>query len=162
MTGVDVRPVTPADVPTLVRFIRELAEYEREPDAVKVSEQQLHDALFTANPHLFGHVVTNAEGVVGMALWFLNYSTWEGTHGVYLEDLYVTPAARGSGAGRALLSALARECAERGYARLELSVLDWNEPAIGFYRRLGAVPMNQWTVQRLDGQALQQLAGWNS
>ena len=159
MTGVDVRPVTPADVPTLVRFIRELAEYEREPDAVKVSEQQLHDALFTATPHLFGHVVTNADGVVGMALWFLNYSTWEGTHGVYLEDLYVTPAARGSGAGRALLSALARECAERGYARLELSVLDWNEPAIGFYRRLGAVPMDQWTVQRLDGRALQELAG---
>jgi len=96
--------------------------------------------------------------VVGMALWFLNFSTWEGVHGVYLEDLYVTPAARGSGAGRALLASLAQVCIERGYARLELSVLDWNSPAIGFYRRLGAVGMDEWTVQRIDGQALRELA----
>ena len=158
MAAMDVRPVIPADVPTLVGFIRELAEYEREPDAVKITETQLYEVLFCTQPHLFGHVAQVNGEVVGMALWFLNFSTWEGVHGVYLEDLYVTPAARGSGAGRALLATLAQVCVERGYARLELSVLDWNSSAIGFYRRLGAVGMDEWTVQRIDGQALRELA----
>lgn len=153
-----VRPVAADDVPTLLRFIRALAEYEREPDAVRTTVEQLHDALFRERPHLFGHVVEVDGEVVGMAIWFLNYSTWEGTHGVYLEDLYVTPAARGSGAGRALLRELAATCVANNYARLELSVLDWNTPAIGFYRSIGAVGMDEWTVQRISGLALKGLA----
>lgn len=142
----------------MTRFIRELAEYEREPQAVRITDDQLRAALFGAQPHLFGHVAVQEGQTVGMALWFLNFSTWEGVHGIYLEDLYVTPAARGRGAGRALLCELARLCAARGYARLELAVLDWNEPAIGFYRGLGAVGMDGWTVQRIDGRALADLA----
>ena len=152
-----VRTVTPDDVPSLMRFILELAEYEREPDSVKTTAEQLHAALFAAHPHVFGHVAEVDSDVVGMALWFLNYSTWEGTHGVYLEDLYVTPAARGLGCGRALVAELARICTARGYARLELSVLDWNSPAIAFYRKLGAIGMDEWTVQRITGSALHSL-----
>jgi GNAT superfamily N-acetyltransferase len=143
----------------MLRFIHELAEYEREPEAVRTTRQQLHASLFGDQPHLFAHVAQIDGSVVGMAIWFLNYSTWEGTHGIYLEDLYVTPSARGAGCGRALLAHLAGICAERGYARLELSVLDWNAPAIGFYRALGAVGMDEWTVQRLTGRALRDLAG---
>lgn len=154
-----VRPATSADVPTLLRFITELAEYEREPDAVKADEGSLRAALFADRPHVFAHVVEVDDRVVGMAIWLLNFSTWEGTHGVYLEDLYVSPAARGHGAGRALLRALAGICLDNGYARLELSVLDWNLPAIGFYRNLGAVGMDDWTVQRVTGTALRALAG---
>jgi ribosomal protein S18 acetylase RimI-like enzyme len=156
---VQIRPVRPTDVPQLIAFIHELAEYEREPDAVRIEAEQLRTALFADGAHLFGHVAEIDGRVIGMALWFLNFSTWEGVHGVYLEDLYVTPAARGAGAGRALLRELARICVQRGYARLELSVLDWNEPAIGFYRRLGAIGMDGWTVQRVHGDALAALAG---
>jgi ribosomal protein S18 acetylase RimI-like enzyme len=123
-----------------------------------MSPEQLHDALFTASPHVFAHVVEIDGQVVGSVLWFLNFSTWQGRHGIYVEDLYVTPAARGRGAGRALLRALAQVCQAHGYARMELSVLDWNEPAIGFYRSLGAVGMHEWTVQRISGSALAQLA----
>jgi GNAT superfamily N-acetyltransferase len=153
-----VRPTIPADVPFLLRFIGELAEYEREPDAVRTTAPQLQEVLFAETPHVFAHVVEIDDEVVGMAIWFLNFSTWEGTHGVYLEDLYVTPQARGHGAGRALLQTLATLCVDRGYARLELSVLDWNLPAIGFYRTLGAVGMDDWTVQRIDADALTALA----
>lgn len=153
-----IRGAQPSDVPTLTRFIRELAEYEREPQAVRITDAQLRAALFGVRPHLFGHVAVEDGQTLGMALWFLNFSTWEGVHGIYLEDLYVTPTARGRGAGRALLSELARLCAARGYARLELAVLDWNSPAIGFYRGLGAVGMDGWTVQRIDGRALADLA----
>lgn len=156
--GMLVRRAKPSDVPTMMRLIRELAEYEREPDAVTMTEAQLADALFTAAPHLFAHVVEVDGQVIGTALWFLNFSTWQGRHGVYLEDLYVTPAARGNGAGRALLRTLARICVDNGYARLELSVLDWNEPAIGFYRSIGAIGMDDWTVQRVSGTALLKLA----
>lgn len=153
-----VRPAKPSDVPTMLRLVRELAEYEREPDAVMMNEAQLADVLFAPAPHLFAHVVEVDERVVGMAIWFLNFSTWEGRHGVYLEDLYVTPEARGTGAGRALLRTLAAICVDHGYPRLELSVLDWNEPAIGFYRSIGAIGMDEWTVQRVSGRALQTLA----
>lgn len=156
---VHVRRVQPRDTPTLLRFIHELAEYEREPDAVHLTSAQLEQALFTDHPHLFGHVAELDGQVAGMALWFLNFSTWEGTHGVYLEDLYVTPAARGHGCGQALLSELAKICLERGYARLELAVLDWNEPAIGFYAGHGARQMDEWTVQRFTGAALLNLSG---
>lgn len=154
-----VRPATVSDVPLLLGFIKELADYEREPDAVKADEEALQAALFGDRPHVFAHVVEIDRVVVGMAIWFLNFSTWEGTHGVYLEDLYVSPAARGRGAGRALLRALAGICVDSGYARLELAVLDWNLPAIGFYRSLGAVGMDEWTVQRVTGPALRELAG---
>lgn len=144
----------------MIGFIHELAEFEREPDAVHITQADLQEALFGSSPHLFAHVAEVDGLSVGMAIWFLNFSTWEGTHGIYVEDLYVSPDVRGAGVGRALLSALAGVCEQRGYARLELSVLDWNAQAIGFYRRLGAVGMDGWTVQRVSGPALGELALW--
>jgi GNAT superfamily N-acetyltransferase len=155
---VSVRPAVAADVPEILAMIRELAVFEREPDAVEASEALIETALFGPSPAAFAHVVTDDDGsTVGFALWFLNFSTWRGRHGIYLEDLYVRPAARGSGAGRALLTELARICAARGYGRLEWWVLDWNADAHAFYRRLGAVPMDEWTVWRLTGEALERL-----
>lgn len=156
---VTVRPAIPDDVPALMGFIHKLAAYEREPDAVRLTERDLLDSLFADPAHVFAHVAEVDGSPVGMALWFLNYSTWEGRHGVYVEDLFVDPAHRGHGAGRALLAALASLCARRGYARLDLSVLDWNTPAIGFYEHLGAVGMHEWTVHRFNGAALRALAG---
>jgi GNAT superfamily N-acetyltransferase len=153
---VTVRPIRPDDVPAVVGLVRELAEYERALHEVQLTEDQLGERLFGASPALFGHVATaEDEGVVvGMALWFLNFSTWRGTHGIYLEDLYVQPQHRGHGLGKHLLRTLAAVCAERGYARLEWSVLDWNTPSIEFYRAAGAVPMDDWTVFRLTDEAL--------
>ncbi|WP_219413105.1 GNAT family N-acetyltransferase [Pseudonocardia nigra] len=153
-----IRPIEPGDVPAVVTLVHELAAYEREPDSCHLAEHQLAGALFGAGPALFGHVAEVDGEVVGCALWFLNFSTWRGVHGVYLEDLYVRPAHRGRGLGRALLATLAAVCAERGYGRLEWSVLDWNEPSIAFYRALGAVGMDEWTTFRLDGDALAALA----
>lgn len=153
----EIRPATAADVDDMLSFVHELATYEREPDAVTMTAGQLHCALFEEPAHLFAHVAVQDGRVVAMAIWFLNFSTWEGTHGIYLEDLYVTPPARGLGAGKALLATLARICVERGYARLEWSVLDWNESALGFYRSIGALGMDEWTVQRMSGPALQEL-----
>jgi GNAT superfamily N-acetyltransferase len=153
-----IRPIEPGDVPAVVTLVHELAAYEREPDSCHLTEHQLAGALFGAAPALFGHVAEVDGEVVGCALWFLNFSTWRGVHGVYLEDLYVRPAHRGRGLGRALLATLAAVCAERGYGRLEWSVLDWNEPSIAFYRALGAVGMDEWTTFRLDGDALAALA----
>ena len=154
-----VRAARPDDVPTILAMIRELAEYERAGHEVRATEEQLRQALFGQSPALFGHVAEDDAGqVAGFALWFLNFSTWLGCHGVYLEDLYVSPSARGRGHGRDLLIELARICVERGYGRLEWWVLDWNAPALGFYRSLGAVPMDEWTVHRVTGDALQALA----
>ncbi|MFI9153006.1 GNAT family N-acetyltransferase [Streptomyces sp. NPDC053367] len=155
-----IRTATPADIPVLHTLIRELAEYEKAPHEAKATEAQLHDALFGDRPAAYAHIAEDdATGTpVGFALWFLNFSTWRGTHGIYLEDLYVRPSARGGGHGKALLTTLARLCVERGYQRLEWSVLDWNEPAIGFYRSLGAVPQDEWTVYRLTDEALTALA----
>ena len=149
-----VRPVRPDDVPALVGLVRELADYEKALDEVRLTEQQLSDCLFGDTPALFGHVAEVGGEVVGLALWFLNFSTWRGTHGIYLEDLYVRPEHRGSGLGRELLRTLAAVCVERGYSRLEWSVLDWNTPSIEFYRAAGAVPMDEWTVFRLTDDAL--------
>ncbi|MGY1829982.1 GNAT family N-acetyltransferase [Geodermatophilus sp. SYSU D01180] len=149
-----VRPIRPDDVPAVVGLVRELAEYEKAAHEVRLTEEQLHTALFGASPALFGHVAERDGGVVGTALWFLNFSTWRGTHGIYLEDLYVQPQHRGGGLGRELLRTLAATCVERGYDRLEWSVLDWNEPSIAFYRAAGAVPMDEWTVFRLTDEAL--------
>jgi GNAT superfamily N-acetyltransferase len=149
-----VRPVRPDDVPALVALVRELADYEKALDEVRLTEQQLHECLFGEAPALFGHVAVAEGEVVGLALWFLNFSTWRGTHGVYLEDLYVRPEHRGAGLGRELLRTLAAVCVERGYSRLEWSVLDWNTPSIDFYQAAGAVPMDEWTVFRLTDEAL--------
>lgn len=157
LTDPRVRRVREEDVPAVVGLVEELAEYERARHECHLTAAQLHDALFRPSPALFGHVAEVDGRVVGAALWFLNFSTWRGTHGIYLEDLYVQPAHRGSGLGRALLQALAQECVERGYARLEWSVLDWNTPAIGFYKSLGAIPQDEWTVFRLTDDALTRL-----
>lgn len=155
-----IREAVVTDVPVIRAMIRELAEYERVPHEARASEEQLREALFGARPAVFAHVAQTAEGeVVGFCMWFLSFSTWRGVHGIYLEDLYVRPGARGGGHGRALLGELARICGERGYERLEWSVLDWNAPAIGFYRSVGAVPMDEWTVNRLTGEALRRLGG---
>ena len=153
-----VRRVHESDVDAVVGLVHELAAYERAPRECHLTAPQLHDALFGAAPALFGHVAEVDGRVVGCALWFLNFSTWRGTHGIYLEDLYVRPSSRGGGLGRALLVALAEECVARGYARLEWWVLDWNEPAIGFYKSLGAIAMDEWTVYRVTDDALDHLA----
>lgn len=154
MTPGMVREVRPSDVDAVVGLVHELAAYEREPDSCHLTADQLAAALFGPAPALFGHVAEVDGEVVGCALWFLNFSTWRGVHGIYLEDLYVRPVRRGMGLGRALLARLAQVCAERGYGRLEWSVLDWNAPSIAFYRSLGAVPLDEWTTFRLDGPGL--------
>jgi GNAT superfamily N-acetyltransferase len=152
---VTVRPIRPDDVPAVVGLVRELADYERALDEAQLTEAQLSGVLFGDSPALFGHVAVADDGaVVGMALWFLNFSTWRGTHGVYLEDLYVQPGHRGSGLGKELLRTLAAVCVERGYSRLEWSVLDWNTPSIEFYKAAGATGMDGWTTFRLTDDAL--------
>lgn len=139
-------------------MVRELAEYEKALDEARASEEQLHEALFGERPAAFAHMAVTADGeVAGFALWFLNFSTWRGVHGIYLEDLYVRPGLRGGGYGKALLTELARICVERGYERLEWSVLNWNTPSINFYRSLGAKPQDEWTVYRLTDEALTSL-----
>ncbi|MEU6242928.1 GNAT family N-acetyltransferase [Streptomyces sp. NPDC047024] len=155
-----IRTATPDDVPAIHRMVRELAAYEKAADEARATEEQLREALFGERPAAFAHLaVDDTTGEpAGFALWFLNFSTWRGVHGIHLEDLYVRPEARGGGHGRALLTELARICAERGYERLEWSVLDWNTPAIGFYESLGARPQDEWTVYRLTDAPLAELA----
>jgi GNAT superfamily N-acetyltransferase len=153
-----VRSIRPDDVPAVVGLVRELAEYERALHEVRLTEEQLTGCLFGDSPALFGHVAEDEGSVVGVALWFLNFSTWRGTHGVYLEDLFVQPQHRGKGLGRELLRTLAALCVGRGYSRLEWSVLDWNTPSIEFYRAAGAVPLDDWTVFRLTDDALTDFA----
>lgn len=155
---VTIRAATPADAPTILRFVRELATYEREPDAVKATEADFEKMLFGPRPYAEAVIAEDAVTPLGFALFFHNFSTWEGKPGVYLEDLYVTPDARGKGVGKRLLAHLATVAVERGCARLEWSVLDWNAPAISFYRSLGAVSMDEWTVNRVTGDALEKLA----
>ena len=154
-----VRRIQESDVDAVVALVHELAAYERAPEQCQLTAAQLRAALFGEQPALFGHVVEMIGEIAGFALWFLNFSTWDGVHGIYLEDLFVRPEHRGAGLGQELLAALAAECVRRGYSRLQWSVLDWNEPAIGFYRRLGAVPMDGWTMFRVDGPALMAIAG---
>ena len=149
-----VRPATPDDVATLVGFIHDLATYEREPDAVEVDDQLLAEALFAASPAVFANVADDAGTLLGATIYFRNFSTWTGHLGIYLEDFYVRPEARGRGVGTALLAALADEARARGYTRIDWSVLDWNETALRFYRSVGAKPMTEWTGYRLDGAAL--------
>jgi GNAT superfamily N-acetyltransferase len=152
-----VRAATPDDVPTILRFIRELAEFERLLDKVTATEADLRTGLFGPRP--YAEVLLAEIGVpVGFALFFHNYSTFLGKPGIYLEDLYVTPQARGQGVGRALIEHLAAVAARRGCGRLEWAVLDWNRNAIAFYRSLGAEAMDDWTVYRVTGAALAALA----
>ncbi len=152
-----IRPAAPADVPVLLELVRELAVYEREPDAVEATEAMLRDALFGPAPLASCHVAVGNGEVVGFALWYVTFSTWKGRAGLWLEDLFVRPGARGQGFGKALLAELAAVCVERGYGRFEWWVLDWNDSAIGFYRSLGAVPQQDWTTMRVDGEALREL-----
>ena len=154
-----IRPIEPSDLGVAVALVHELADYEREPQSCHLTEDQLGQALFCDQPALFGLVAQDDAGeVVGTALWFLNFSTWRGVHGIYLEDLYVRPAARRGGHGRALLLELARIADSRGYDRLDWAVLDWNTPAHAFYRSLGAFPTDDWTGWRLSGDALSAFA----
>ena len=153
-----IREATPADTGDLLRLIRALAEYEREPEAVEATEEDLIDGLFGPDSVAHAYVAEVDGNVVGMAVWFLTFSTWTGRRGLYLEDLFVEPAYRKRRLGRALLTRLALKAVELGCARMEWSVLDWNEPAIGFYRAVGARPMQDWTTWRLTGDPLRSLA----
>jgi len=153
-----VRHATPADVPAILRLIVALAVFEREPDAVKATEDTLMRSLFGDEAHVSAHVAELDGEVVGTAVWFLNYSTWTGRPGIYLEDLFVSEAARGTGAGKALFKALAEEAMERGCARIDWAVLDWNTSAMDFYRAIGGRPQSGWQPWRIDGAALEALA----
>jgi GNAT superfamily N-acetyltransferase len=152
-----IRRAQPADVPAIVDLVYALALYERAPDECHLTAEQLTTALFGPTPAAFCHVATADDEVVGCAIWFLNFSTWRGVHGIYLEDLFVSPDHRGSGLGKALLTALAQECVTHNYERLEWSVLNWNTPAIDFYNSLGAHPQEAWTTYRLTDDALAKL-----
>lgn len=152
-----VRRAIPSDVPFILSLIKELATYEREPDAVKATEASLMASLFADNAQVFAHVVEVDGVVAGLAIWFLNYSTWTGKPGIYLEDLIVADAARGLGAGKALFKALAADAETLGCARIDWAVLDWNTPAMDFYRALGGRPQSGWQPWRIDGPALEAL-----
>lgn len=155
-----IRRATPADIPALVQLVHDLAEYEKAPQECTLTAEQLEVALFGPAPALFAHVADGPgdSGVLGCAIWFLNFSTWDGVHGIYLEDLYVKPEARGLRMGRDLLAALAREAVEQGYSRVSWSVLNWNQPSIDFYQAIGADAQDEWTGYRLAGSALTRLA----
>jgi GNAT superfamily N-acetyltransferase len=146
------------DVPTIVELIRALADYERLSDAVRLDEGQLREHLFGPRPYAEVLLAEEDGASVGFALFFHNFSTFLGKPGIYLEDIFVRPAYRGRGYGKALLATLARLALERGCGRLEWAVLDWNEPSIGFYKKLGAIPMDEWTVYRITGDRLTALA----
>lgn len=160
-----VRPARPEDTATMVQFVKDLAVYEKEPvENVRINEATLTQQLFGENPAIFAHIAEEIDAAgnatsIGFALWFLNYSTWEGAHGIYLEDLFVQPAHRGKGAGKALLKQLATIAVERGYKRVEWCVLKWNTPSIEFYRSIGAFPMEEWDTFRLTDDALAQFGG---
>jgi GNAT superfamily N-acetyltransferase len=182
---ISVREATPEDVAQMHQMINELAEYEKAPEEVVATELDLMKALFgrdfsspefdqhdsisnsgSANtphgqPAVYAFVIedpNDSEQLAGMAIWFLNYSTWDGTHGVYLEDLYVRPQFRGQGMGKALMKRLAQVCIDNDYSRFQWWVLDWNQPAIEVYRAMGAKAMDEWTVYRVSGQELKDLA----
>ncbi|WP_341209685.1 GNAT family N-acetyltransferase [uncultured Sphingomonas sp.] len=156
---VSIRPAAPDDVPTMLGFVRDLAAFEKAPDAVEATEPMLHDALFGAPPAAEALIADLDGRAAGFAIFYTTFSTWTGKRGIWLDDLYISPEARGQGAGAALLKALAGIAVDRGYARFEWWVLDWNTPAIDFYRAKGAVAQDEWTVQRVDGAALHALAG---
>lgn len=153
-----IRLAEPADLNDIHRLIYELAVYEKAPEQMVATIEQISSSLFTEKPVAFCHVAVDQGKIVGIALWFLNYSTWLGKPGIYLEDLYVQPEYRGQGIGKGFMKTLSQLCVERGYERFQWWVLDWNSPSIEFYKSLGAVPMDEWTVFRLSGDALKKFA----
>ena len=152
-----IRPAERKEVGAVLQLIHDLAHYEKAPNEVEATEKELLSTIFSEDPKVFCDVVEVDGDIAGMAIWFLNYSTWQGKHGIYLEDLFIKPEYRGRGYGKALLQHLAKICDEQGYGRFQWWVLDWNSPAIEFYRSLGAVAMDEWTVYRVSGQALKEL-----
>ena len=159
MTTTTVRPARPGDEHDILRLIRALATYERQADAVKATPEGLAELLFGETPKVFAHVAEQDGAVVGIAIWFFNFSTWTGRHGIYLEDLFVDPEVRGGGVARRLFEALGAAAKAHDCARLDWGVLDWNELAKGFYRKLGARHMTGWEPWRIDGEALTALHG---
>ena len=153
-----IRLAQPSDVEDIHRLIYELAVYEKAPEEMVATIDQINTSLFDADPVAYCHVAEVDGKIVGIALWFLNYSTWLGKAGIYLEDLFVQPEYRGHGIGKGFMQTLAALCVERGYERFQWWVLDWNKPSIDFYHALGAVPMDEWTVFRLSGDALKKFA----
>ena len=152
-----IRPARQEEVGIVLQLIHDLAVYEKAPNEVEATEKELLETIFSSDPKVFCDLVEVDGEIAGMAIWFLNYSTWQGKHGIYLEDLFIKPEFRGRGYGKALLKHLAKVCDEKGYGRFQWWVLDWNSPAIEFYRSLGAVAMDEWTVYRVSGQALKDL-----
>jgi GNAT superfamily N-acetyltransferase len=152
-----IRRARPGDVDDLMGMVHDLADYERSPSSVEMDGGQLRDALFRSSPTVFAHVAEDGHRLVGMAIWFLTFSTWTGSTGIYLEDLYVRPEARSAGVGRALVSALASLAQRSGYRRIDWAVLDWNDTAVRFYQSLGSVPMDEWIGYRLSGETLAML-----
>jgi GNAT superfamily N-acetyltransferase len=153
-----IRDATPLDIDAIYDYIHALAEYEKAPDEAVLSKSDLSQSLFGQSPQVYCLLSVQDEQVTGIAIWHLNYSTWLGKHGIYLEDLFVDPKFRGQGHGKALLVRLAQICVERGYPRFSWWVLDWNKPSIDFYESLGAKAMDEWTVFRVSGDALTKLA----
>jgi len=153
-----IRPARPGDAALALQFVRELAEYEKLTHEAVATEAMIDQALFGDKPLIFCDFAEWEGEAVGFALWFLNFSTFSGRAGIYLEDLFVRPSHRGKGLGKALMVHLARKCVENGWSRFQWSVLDWNTPSIDFYKSLGAVLMDEWTVARVSGDALARLA----
>jgi len=154
----NIRPAKATDIDEILALIYELALYEKAPEEAKATESQIRESFFGDNPKVFCELVEVDGDIAGLAIWFLNYSTWQGKHGIYLEDLFIRPQFRGRGFGKALLKHLAQICIDRGYGRFQWWVLDWNEPSIEFYKSFGAVAMDEWTVYRVTGDALIDLA----
>jgi GNAT superfamily N-acetyltransferase len=152
-----IRPAKREEVGDVLQLIQDLATYEKAPDQVEASEDDLLNTIFAKEPRVFCDLVEVDGQIAGMAIWFLNYSTWQAKHGIYLEDLYIKPEFRARGYGKALLKHLAQICDKEGYGRLQWWVLDWNSPAIEFYKSFGAEAMDEWTVYRTSGQALKDL-----
>ncbi len=153
-----IRPATIADTEEMLALIYELALYEKAPEEAKATAEQIKESFFGENPQVFCEIVEVDGEIAGFAIWFLNYSTWLGKHGIYLEDLFIRPQFRGKGFGKALLKHLAAICEKRGYGRFQWWVLNWNEPSIEFYKSLGAIAMDEWTIYRVSGGALTELA----
>ncbi len=158
MTSLTIRPATRDDIPTILHFVRELAIYEKAEHEMQSTSAHLERTMFCENPAVFGLICLDGDTPVGFAVYFFNYSTWQGRHGLYLEDLYVSPECRGRGAGKALLQHLAAIAVDKDCGRFEWSVLDWNAPSIAFYDSLGAKPQSEWIRYRMTGQALEDLA----
>ena len=153
-----IRPAVIDDTDEILALIYELALYEKAPEEAKATREQIIESFFSEEPKVFCDLVEVDGAIAGLAIWFLNYSTWQGKHGIYLEDLFIRPEYRGKGYGKALLKHLAAICENRGYGRFQWRVLDWNEPSIEFYKSLGAVAMDEWTVYRVSEEALTRLA----